>query len=153
MPGGGTDGDGARGDDGDAPGGNDRGGAASSGRRGDPDEVSTAETLVMVLSVAFTLALFGVAVWYALTGPAAPAPTVHVVGSQPAPDGGVAYAVELRNPGDVGLVSATVEAGCTDPPPEIVFENVPADGRRTGTVVCPAGTSDPAVTVSTWVAE
>ena len=139
-----------------APDGGSGGGGQSGdggGGNGGSDEVSTAEKVVMAASVAFTLALFGVAVWYALTGPGAVAPAVDVVGSQPAGNGGVAYDVELRNPGDVGLVSATVEAGCTEPPSEVVFENVPADGRRTGTVVCPAGTTDPAVTVSTWVGE
>lgn len=125
--------------------------SADSGSGHGSDQVSAAEKIVMVASVAFTVALFGFALWQALTGPGALAPTATVVSSQPVQDGGVQYTIELRNPGDVGLVSATVEAACTDPPAEIVFENVPADGRRSGTVVCPAGTDDPAVSVSSWV--
>lgn len=117
------------------------------------DQVSTAEKVVMVVSVGFTVLLFGFAIWQAVTGPGALAPTVSVQGSQPAPGDDVQFTVQLRNPGDVGLVSVTVEAGCTDPPAEVVFENVPADGRRTGTVVCPSGTTDPQVSVSTWVQE
>lgn len=120
---------------------------------GGSDTVSTAEKAVMAVSAAVTVALFGFALWHALAGPGAVAPNVAVVDSQPAPSGGVAFTVELRNRGDLGLVSATVEAGCTDPPTEIVFQNVPADGHRTGTVVCPPGTSDPGVSVTTWVQE
>lgn len=129
------------------------GGGSNGGDDGGSDDVPAAEKVVMAASVAFTVALFGVAVWYAVTGSGAVAPTVSVVESQPTADGGVAYTVVLHNPGDVGLVSATVEAGCADPPAEVVFENVPASGRRTGTVVCPPGTTDPAVSVSTWIAE
>lgn len=145
-----TDGSHAGGDEGEPSRGSDRGGGDSSDRGEGSDDVSTAEKIVMALSVAFALAIFGVAVWHALTGPGALAPTVEVVGSQPAGNGSVAYTVELRNPGDVGLLSATVEARCTGPPTTIVFENVPAAGRRRGTVVCPPGTTDPAVSVTSW---
>lgn len=120
---------------------------------GGSDEVSTTEKVIMVASAAFTLALFGVATWYALTGPGVVDPTVQVAGSHAGPGGDVVFTVRLVNSGDVGLVSATVEAGCTEPPAEIVFENVPAAGRRTGTVVCPAGTDDPSVSVSSWIPE
>lgn len=152
MAGAETGGAGAGGDAGEASGGSDPGGGDSSDSGEGSDDVSTAEKVVMAPSVAFTLAIFGVPVWYALTGPGAVAPAVDLVGSQPAGNGGVAYTVELRNSGDVGLVSATVEARCTDPPTTVVFENVPAAGRRRGTVVCPPGTTEPAVSVSTWIA-
>lgn len=106
----------------------------------------------MAASVGITLALFGVALWYALTGPGVVDSAVGVVGSHQSPDGDVVFTVELGNPGDVGLVSVTVSAACTDPPTELTFENVPATARRTGQVVCPSGTSDPSVSVSSWVA-
>lgn len=148
------DDDAGSGSSGNESGGDDGGAGGGDAGSGDgSDQVSAAEKAVMVASVAFTVALFGFALWHALTGPGALAPTAVAVSSQPAPGGGVHYTVELRNPGDVGLVSATVEAECTDPPAELVFENVPADGRRRGTVVCPAGTDDPAVSVASWVEE
>ena len=52
--------------------------------------------------------------------------------------------------GDRGLASATVEVDCERPPPDLTFENVPADGRERGTLVCPAGTTDPNASVSSW---
>jgi len=52
-----------------------------------------------------------------------------------------------------GLITATVEANCTDPPAELTFQNVPARSTREGTIVCPPGTRDPAVSVTTWIRE
>lgn len=127
----------------------DEGGAGTD----DSDGMSAAEQAVMAASVGFTVALFGVALWYAFTGPGAVTPAVTVLDSQQSPGGDVVFTVELRNPGDVGLVSVTVSAECTDPPTELTFENVPATARRTGRVVCPPGTSDPSVSVSSWVTE
>lgn len=134
--GGGSDGDGSTGGDGDA-----------------SAQVSTAEKVVMVASAPFTVALFGFALWHAVAGVGAVPPTADVVGSQPAPDGGVIYDVQLRNEGDVGLVTVTISVECTQPPAELEFENVPAQGQRSGSVHCPPGTTDPAVTVSHWVRE
>jgi len=116
------------------------------------EDIPRLETAFMVVSVLFTCSLFGFAVWQSLTGAGAAAPTVNVTGAQSVQDG-VRYDVELRNDGDVGLVSATVRVGCVDPPTALTFENVPGGGSRRATVVCPAGTSDPAVAVVTWVEE
>lgn len=121
---------------------------------GDPEAatVPLVEKVVMVASVLFTLSLFGFAIWQSLTGASAAAPAVGVTGSEVTTDG-VQYTVELRNEGDVGLVSATVVVRCTDPPTTFTFANVPASGHREGTVVCPPGTADPTVSVVTWVQE
>lgn len=121
---------------------------------GDPEaeSVPLVEKAVMVTSVLFTLALFGFAVSQTLTGASAAAPTVGVT-ERELTDDGVQYTVELRNEGDVGLVSATVIVRCTDPPTTFTFANVPAGGHRVGTVVCPPGTADPTVSVVTWVQE
>jgi hypothetical protein len=78
---------------------------------------------------------------------------VTVVGTEPLPNGSVAVTVELRNPMDVGLVTATVESDCTSPPAEVQFSYVPASTRRTGTLVCPAGTTDPSVSMANWVSQ
>lgn len=124
----------------------------SDGGEGDVETIPLAEKVAMAASVLFTLSLFGFALWHSFTGAGTAAPTVGVAGSEETPTG-VRYTVELRNPGDVGFVSVTVRAGCTDPPTEVTFENVPAGGRRRATVVCPPGTSDPAVSVLTWMEE
>lgn len=113
------------------------------------EDVPFFEKVVMVVSVLFTLSLLGFAIWQALTGAGAVAPAVGLAGSEETADG-VRYTVELRNRGDVGLASVTVAVQCTDPPTTLTFENVPAGGRRVGTVVCPSGTSDPTVSIVTW---
>jgi len=116
-------------------------------------DISTAEKAVMVISVGFTVTLFGFAIAQALMAPGPAEPTVVIIDERPASDGDVIYTVELRNHDDVGLVSATVEAACTDPPAELRFQNIPASGTREGSVVCPPGTRDPALSVTTWVVE
>lgn len=119
----------------------------------DPTSVAFVEETVMVLSGLFTLALFGFAIWQAVTGAGAVDPSVVVTDSRETADGEVMYEVELRNEGDAGLVAATVHARCESPPIELGFENVPAGGYRRGTVVCPSGTDDPRVLVTTWIQE
>ncbi|WP_255196178.1 hypothetical protein [Halorarius litoreus] len=115
--------------------------------------ISTVELVVMVVSVVFTVSLFLFATWQAVTGAGMAAPVVGVTETSVEPGGTVVYTLELRNPGSVGLVRATVSAACASPPVTLTFENVPAGGRRVGTVVCPAGTTDPQLTVESWVHE
>lgn len=112
---------------------------------------STVETVVMIVSVAFTLLLIGFVVWQALTTPTGVTPTASVTGVQPMADGTVRVAVELRNPNDVGIEAATVEVNCTTPPPEIRFEHVAATGTAAGYVECPGGTTDPDATLASWI--
>lgn len=132
--------------------GNSPGGDAS-GRGGDDAEgITSAEKAVMAISAAFTIGLFVFALWHAATGPGGMAPRATVVDSRPASGGDVVHTVELRNPGDLGLISVTVEAACTDPPVELQFEHVPPGGRRVGTVACPAGT-EANLSVSSWIRE
>jgi hypothetical protein len=116
-------------------------------------DISGLEKAFMVLSTVFTIALFSFAMWQAFTGPGPATPTVGVNEERVAEDGAVIYTVELRNRGDVGLVTVTVEAGCTEPPTELRFESVPASGTREGTVLCPPGTRNPDLSVTTWVQE
>lgn len=118
----------------------------------DDEGVPFFEKVVIVVSVLFTVLLFGFAIWQSLTGAGAVAPAVDLTEGEETADG-VRYTVELRNEGDVGLVSVTVLVRCTDPPTSFTFDNVPAGGRRVGTVVCPPGTSDPTVSVVSWVQE
>lgn len=135
--------DGGRGDDGET---------RDGGRQSDQQEqTSTAEKALIAISVAFTLFLFAYAGWQIVTPPQTDVPQASVVGTERLADGSVAVSVRLRNPADVGLVTATVESNCTTPPPSIEYSYVPASSNRTGTLVCPAGTTDPSVSVSNWM--
>lgn len=133
--------------DGDASGG----GGASGGSGNDGDGPSHAEKAVMAISVAFTLALFAFVVWQAVTTPTGVPPQASVVGTQSMDDGSVRVTVRLLNPSDVGLQLVTVEVGCTTPPPEVQFQNVPADDYQVGYVRCPGGTTNPNASVSWWI--
>lgn len=113
------------------------------------DEPSAAEWAVMAVSVAVTLLLFGFVAWHAATTPADAIPEATVTGTQPAEDGRVIVAVEVYNPGNTGLKSVTVSADCANG--SITFEHVPTDDRRSGTLVCPAGTEDPSAAVLSWI--
>lgn len=105
----------------------------------------------MALSVAFALCLLAFAGWQIATPEVRTAPEASVVDTETLRNGDVAVTVELRNPSDVGLVSATVESNCTTPPASVGFSYVPASSTRRGTVVCPARTADAPVSVADWV--
>ncbi|MFC6725977.1 hypothetical protein ACFQE1_16720 [Halobium palmae] len=61
--------------------------------------------------------------------------------------------VELSNPSDVGLSSATIDVDYGGTTRRLEFRHVPADGERRGTVTCPAGSagSDPSASVTSWI--
>lgn len=103
----------------------------------------------MAVSVAVTLVLFGYVAYHAGTTPANVAPEATVTGTESTDDGRVLVTVEVYNPGGTGLRSITVSAGCTNA--SITFTNVPTDARRSGTLVCPAGTEDPSAAARSWV--
>lgn len=105
----------------------------------------------MVLSVLFTLSVIAYGGWHMATTPDGTTPNATVVETESIPSGEVAVTIRLTNPGDVGLVSATVEADCSDPPPSVQFTYVPASSTGEGTLVCPSGTTTPNVSVSNWV--
>lgn len=131
--------------------GGDRADVENDDRRGDGErQVPAVERAMTVVSVGFTLVLVGLVLWQSLTAPTDVRPQVAVTGVETEPAGRVEVAVELLNPGDVGLASVTVELDCATPPPALTFQHVPASGRRQGTVVCPPGTTDPNATVAGW---
>lgn len=119
----------------------------------DPTTVAVVEEAVMIASALFTLALFGFAIWQALAGGGAVEPTVAVVDSHAGAGDRVVYDIELRNEGEPGLTLVTVQARCASPPIELTFQNVPAGGYRRGSIACPPGTTDPRLSVVTWVTE
>lgn len=139
-------GNGSNGSDGGGSGGN-GGGDQSNGKQG----ASTVEKVVMVVSVLFALSLLAYGGWQMAVTPDATTPNATMVGTDATPSGDVAVTVRLRNPRDVGLVSATVESDCTTPSPEVQFTYVPASTTRQATLVCPPGTTAPDATVVNWV--
>lgn len=140
---------GRRGENGGRGAGNGRTNEQNDGKN-EQQEPSTAEKVVTAISVAFTVLVFSYAVWHAVEPPDGTHPEVEVVGTERADNGSVLVHVLFKGSGDRGLASATVETDCTQPPPELTFEHVPADGRERGTLVCPPGTTDPSVSVSSW---
>ena len=112
---------------------------------------STAEKVLTAISIAFTVLVFAFVAWQAVQPPTSGAPRAKTVGVQTGPNGSTLVHVRITNPGNAGLLSATVEANCSQPPPEVAFENVPAGGQEEGVLVCPAGTTDLNVSVSSWI--
>lgn len=129
-----------------------RGGQNSQGdRNGRGDETGTVEKAVMAFSIAIAVLLFAYAGFQALGGASSAPPEATVVGTERLSDDSVAVRVQIRNPRDTGLVAATVESDCTSPPPEVRFSYLPADSTETGTLVCPANTTSPNVSVANWI--
>ena len=128
------------------------------GRREGPVEgtgdvsVSWAERVVMLVALGFTAALFSFAVWQALTGATAVPPSANVTDIADETGNVTYYVVTLRNDGDAGLVSATVDIECPTTSRSVTFENVPSKARRNATVHCPAG-GEPSAAVATWIPE
>jgi uncharacterized protein (TIGR02588 family) len=145
MSGAGEDGDGGR--EGNRQERHDR---QDRGNRQD-EEPSAAAKALTGISVLLTVLLFGYVAWQAVQPPVDAHPQATVVGTDEASNGSVLVRVELTNPGDTGLISATVETDCEQPPPDVTFDYVPAGGREQGVLVCPTGTTDPNVSVSSWV--
>ena len=109
------------------------------------------EEAVMLVSAVVTLSLHLYVGWHIVAVPASSAPRATVAGTESLPDGRVAVHVKLRVPEDGGLRSATVSAECASPPPSVSFSNLPESSTWRGTIVCPAGTTDPSVSVGSWV--
>lgn len=127
------------------------GGSGGDGRSERDGETSTAEKAVILLSVAVTLLLFAYAGWQMAFGPTSAAPQVTVEGTERLANDSVAVTVRLRNPGDVGLITATVQSNCSSTPQTVQFSYVPAASTRTGTLVCPPDTTDPSVSMANWI--
>lgn len=114
-------------------------------------QASAAEKAVLAISIVLTVVLFAYGGWQIVSPPQGPVPEAAITETQPLEDGSVAVTVELRNPTDVGLVTATVQSNCSSTPPQVEFSYVPASSTRTGTLVCPPGTTDPSVSLTNWV--
>ncbi len=103
------------------------------------------------ISVVVTVLLFGYVAWHAIQPPSDVPPKAEVIETEALSNGSVLVRTQVVNRGDEGLISVTVEAGCDQPPPDTTLSYVPASGREQAVLVCPPGTTDPNVSVSTWV--
>jgi len=133
----------------------DGGSDSGDGQRGSGDdgerERSRAEQAVALVSVVFTVLLFAFLVWQALHVSASATPAAHVQSVDDLPGNRTGVTVVLANPVPEGLLLATVEVDCTQPPPSIDFTHVPTDGRETAVLVCPDGTtSNATANVTVW---
>ena len=124
------------------------GGDTSSSRRAP----GTAQKVAMVAGGVLTVLVLAYLVWqFATVAPAAP-PQATVVGTEPLPDGRVAVTVALHVPDHTGLITATVSSSCgSSQSATTTFAHLPADSTWTGTVICPAGTTDPTASIDSWV--
>ena len=111
----------------------------------------TVEKTMMLAGIILTLAVLLYAAWHVVAVPASDAPRATVVGTETLPDGRIAVHVELSIPENNGLIAASVSSQCTSPPSTVSFSNLPEGSRWRGTIVCPAGTTDPSVSVSDWI--
>jgi hypothetical protein len=113
------------------------------------------EAVIMVASAVLIVAVLGYLVSQALVTPAAPDPTATVDAVEPLPageegPGRTRVTVSLDNDGELGLSSVEVVVECGRTERSLTFTQVPARGHRTGTVVCPQGTT-PTASVATWI--
>lgn len=127
------------------------GGSGDEGRSARDEGPSTAEKTVIALSVALTLVLFAYAGWQMAFGPTTAAPEVTVEGTDRLANDSVAVSVRLRNPSGAGLITATVQSNCSSPSQTVQFSYVPSASTRTGTLVCPPGTTEPSVSMANWI--
>lgn len=116
------------------------------------DGGETLEAAVVVLSAVLIVGLLGYLLLQAVVGPGSPDPTATVESVEPLSSNGdrLQVTVALVNEGDTGLESVEVQVRCGGTERSLVFTQVPAQGHRTGTAVCPAGSS-PTASVATWV--
>lgn len=105
----------------------------------------------MAASTLVTLSLLGYVLVQALQSSADTVPEARVIATAVDDDGSVLVTVEVQSPGGVGLIEATVEVDCKTPAPSLTLQEIPAGGRRVGTLVCPPGTVDPRASVASWM--
>ena len=121
------------------------------------DGPSWAERALVAVSTGFTVLLLAFVLWHVLTMSGGGELTATVTGTEPLQNGDVRITAALENGQDVGLISATVSVDCGGPTRQLTFEHVPAGGKSSGRVRCPAGnatgngTVTANATVMTWV--
>jgi len=113
------------------------------------------EDVITVVSALLIVGVIGYLVSQALVAPATPDPTATVdsverLQSDEQETGSLRVTVSLNNRGETGLSSVEVVVQCGGTERSLVFTYVPARGHRTGTVICPQGTT-PTASVAAWI--
>lgn len=117
----------------------------------DLDGAALLERAIVVASVLLVLGTLGYVGWQATgtTADGVPSATVERVEPMPGPDADRSRVrVRLDNRRGTGLATVSVAVHCGDAERSLSFEHVPAGGHRTGTVVCPGGSTAVAEVVS-----
>lgn len=109
------------------------------------------ERVIVVASVLLILGTLGYIAWQAAGTSTTADPIAIVEAVEPTSSGERLHvAVRLDNRRGTGLTSVQVAVRCGVTERSLEFTHVPAGGHRTGSVVCPAGTTPEAV-VETWI--
>lgn len=108
------------------------------------------ERAVVAVSVLLIVSTLGFVLWQATVTPEVANPRVNIQSVEPV-DGGdhLRVKIELDNRRGPGLASTQVAVECGGTERAVEFEHVPSGGRRTATIICPAG-SEPEAVVETW---
>jgi len=128
------------------------GGGAETDDGLDLDGANLLERTIVVASVLLVLGTLGFVGLQAVgtTADGVPSATVERVEPMPGPDADRSQIhVRLDNRRGTGLSTVSVTVRCDDATRSLSFEHVPAGGHRTGTVVCPDGSTAVAEVV-TW---
>lgn len=104
----------------------------------------------MAASALLALLVMGYMAWQAVTAPAGGSPQARVVAVEGTLDGERFVEVAVRNEAASGLREVIVSVECDEPPPQLTFANVPAEGERRGFVRCPAGAEEPRVAITSF---
>jgi len=118
---------------------------------GGPTGADLLERAIVVASVLLIAGMLGYVLWQAAVTPAPADPVATIDGTEPMSDTDrQRVTVRVENRGGTGLTSVRVAVRCGGQESSLEFAYLSPGGRRTGTVVCPAGTT-PEVVVETWV--
>lgn len=121
-------------------------------REDDRKEPGPWEKAFMASSALVTLALLGFLLHRAIAAPEDGPPEARILAVEPGPGGDVVAVVEATNPAKAGLLVLEVEVACGEKPyPSVTFENVPAGGKGTARVLCPAEGPPPEARVVHYV--
>lgn len=114
------------------------------------DGAALLERVVVAVSVLLIASTLGYVLWQASVTTEVADPEVNIKSVETMTGGErLRVTVELDNRRGPGLASTQVAVECGGTEHEVEFEHVPAGGRRTATVTCPAG-SEPEAVVETW---
>lgn len=109
------------------------------------------ELVIVVASVLLIAGMLGYVLWQAAVTPEPADPVATVDGVEPMADADrQQVTILVENEGGTGLTSVRVAVRCGSLESSLEFAYLSPGGRRTGTVVCPAGTT-PEVAVENWV--